>query len=226
MLHLFPEYIKFRRQRKCTFRIRRKGLIHKLNGPLALIRGLQPNPQQRTDGIEEPPAARGGDGVQIPVMEHELRPQGVLIRQAQLPDDFLGTAPGHEAADIRIQPVLRLFQTVNHGHRDAPSLPGSRVAADLQEGFHTGNATEVPVVRQENFATPDAAVGAVARAVQCNADDRLGMVVFRHAGYDMRIVMLHAQQGNAPFLRDFFRHCCGIVAGMEVAGDDFRLRLQ
>ncbi len=159
-------------------------------------------------------------------MEHELGPQGILVREIQLPDDLLGPAPGHEAADIRIQTIRRLFQAVDHGHRDAPALPGGIVAADLQEGLDACRPAEMPVVREQKLTAPDAAVGAVARAVQCDADDRLGMVVFCHAGHDMGIVVLDPQQRQPPRLGELLRHRSRIVAGMQVAGDDLRLCLQ
>ncbi len=224
--HLPAEALKFRQQRRGPHRICRHGLIHQLNSALALIARLQPDAQQRTDGIKETAAARGSNGVQIPVMEHKLGPQGILVRQPQLPHDFLGPTPGHEAADIGIQTVRGLFQTVDHGHRDAPALPGGRVPADLQEGLNAGGPAEMPVVRNEHFTAPDAAVGAVARAVQGNADDRLGMVIFRHAGNDVGIMMLNPQQRQSPRLSDLLCHSSGIVARMQVAGDDCRLRLQ
>ena len=79
---------------------------------------------------------------------------------------------------------------------------------------------EAGQVRHQEFPAPDGAVGAVARAVQGDADTAFGAAVFRQAGGDMGVMVLHpdAAHPGQPL---------GIagaeIEGVKVMGDDGRV---
>ena len=53
------------------------------------------------------------------------------------------------------------------------------------------------VIRNQRFAAPDIAVGAVARAIQRESDDPSLDSIFRHARCDVRMVVLHTYESHA-----------------------------
>ena len=79
---------------------------------------------------------------------------------------------------------------------------------------------EAGQVRHQEFPAPDGAVGAVAGAVQGDADHAVGAAVFRQAGGDMGVMVLHpdeAHPGQTPGIAG------AEIEGMEVMGDDGRV---
>ena len=57
-----------------------------------------------------------------------------------------------------------------------------------------------PCSRRAGTRAPDRAVGAVARAVERDADDGRLLVVLGHAGEDVRVVVLDLEERHAGFL--------------------------
>ncbi len=64
------------------------------------------------------------------------------------------------------------------------------------------------------------------RAVERDADDRIGKFVFRKTGVDVRVVMLQRNHRNAEFAADFVGHGGGHVVRVQVAYDHFGRDLQ
>ena len=79
---------------------------------------------------------------------------------------------------------------------------------------------EAGEVRHQEFAAPDRAVRAVARAVQGDPDTGVGAAVFRQAGGDMGVMVLHPDEphpGQIPGIAG------AEIVGVEVVGDDGRV---
>ena len=83
---------------------------------------------------------------------------------------------------------------------DAPALARGLVAAGLREGLDGAKPPKAFVVGEQELAAPDRAVGAVARAVERDADDGRLLVVLGHAGEDVRVVVLDLEERHAGFL--------------------------
>ena len=102
---------------------------------------------------------------------------------------------------------------------DAPALARGLVAAGLREGLDGAEPPEALVVGEQELAAPDRAVGAVARAVERDADDGRLLVVLGHAGEDVRVVVLDLEERHADFLGERFGDGRSVVARVQVAGD-------
>ncbi len=79
---------------------------------------------------------------------------------------------------------------------------------------------EAGQVGHQEFAAPDGAVGAVARAVQGDPDTGFGAAVFRQAGGDMGVMVLdpdEAHPGQTPGIAG------AEIMGVEVMGDEGRV---
>ena len=68
---------------------------------------------------------------------------------------------------------------------------------------------------EHDFAAPDRSVRTVACAVETHADDGGEVIVLRHDGEHMRVVMLHLEDGNPQG----FGEAARFVARMKVGGD-------
>ncbi len=84
-----------------------------------------------------------------------------------------------------------------------PWLTDGRVAAGQRSIFKVREAIEVIKVRNQHFPAPDAAIDAVAGAVEAEADHGTVEGVFGHASGDMGVVVCTASRGR--FFS--FAHC-------------------
>ena len=78
----------------------------------------------------------------------------------------------------------------------------------------------------QHFPAPDAAVGAVAGAVEREADDRTLQRMLRHAGRDVRVVMLHGDERQIVLGGPFLCPRRGQIAGMQIVHHGLRLDLE
>ena len=82
------------------------------------------------------------------------------------------------------------------------------------------------IIRGQDLSAPDRAVRSVAGTVEGNSDDRLCPIVFRHAGKDVGVMMLDAEDRDLPAFCDLFCNCCGIVFGMEITDNCLRCHFE
>ena len=92
-----------------------------------------------------------------------------------------------------LQQVERPQRAVGHAQRVAHR----RGAAGHGHIGEIGETLVGLLVGEQDLAAPHAAVGAVARAVERDADDGPLPVVLDHAGEDVRVVVLDFEQGYA-----------------------------
>ncbi len=128
------------------------------------------------------------------------------------------------AEERKIQAVEILdvvFDQIAEG--DAPRFMNRGRATGQGNVFEMGGAFEIAVFRKEHFPAPDGAIGAVAGAIEGDADHFSIKMIFGHAGSDMRVVMLYANQLHG-FARQ--RPFGGKVIGMEIVGNHLGLNFQ
>ena len=76
-------------------------------------------------------------------------------------------------------------------------------------------ALEIQVVRQQDFAAPNAPIRPISSAIQCESDDASFEMIFGHATGDMRMMVLHADR---PYSWLFPRPARREVIRMQVVG--------
>src|SRR4030043_152231 len=86
------------------------------------------------------------------------------------------------------------------------------------------HSLETLVISDQKFASPDAPVAAVSRAVQSHADDRRIDCVVRHTANDVGVMMLNRDELKMAELAAQFKSIfSGKVFWMQVIGNGFRL---
>jgi hypothetical protein len=122
---------------------------------------------------------------------------------------------GEERGREMVAPgVAEGLDEVGDGHTPG-FVDGLRVAGHRGVGEVSGAVAGLEI-GYEDFATPGCAVGSVAGAVEGDADDLAGEVVFGHAASDVGVVVLDADE-----VRVWLAACPlgGDIAGVEVVGD-------
>ena len=99
---------------------------------------------------------------------------------------------------------------MRHGSRMAAAPPGSPT------GRRCARRSQPLEVDVEELATPQRAVAPVAEAVEGDPEDALGAAVLGEARGDVRVVVLHAPQGQVGLERPLRAE----VLGMQVVDDD------
>ena len=190
---------------------------------LALEGRLVPQAQEGADAVEKASGARRLDAVDVLAQHEGLRQKFPLVAEAEreallFPDgiDFGCAAACHRAHQAVPQ----------QADGDAPALARGLVAAGLREGLDGAEPPEALVVGEQELAAPDRAVGAVARAVERDADDGRLLVVLGHAGEDVRVVVLDFEERHAGLLGERFGDGRSVVARVQVAGDGLRAVLE
>ena len=83
----------------------------------------------------------------------------------------------------------------------------------------------LPVIRQQKFTAPQAAVTAVAQSIHRHAQHRSSVqwhAMFSHAGSNMGVVMLYLQQLNLFCMRSFTSQLGGEIIRMAIDRDKRR----
>ena len=107
----------------------------------------------------------------------------------------------------------------------APGLADRLGAAWHGDRLERRQPLAVAVVGQQEFAAPERAVQAVAKAVQGHADHRSGIqgdAILRQAGGDMGMMVLHFRQVRHMPRGKIAPQFCGQILGMAIDRDDRR----
>src|SRR5579863_9472128 len=68
----------------------------------------------------------------------------------------------------------------------------------------------------QHFSAPDAAVGAIAGTIERQPDYRALQSMFCHASSNVRVVMLHANRGQAALASPLLRPVSGQISRMQI----------
>ena len=144
----------------------------------------------------------GGDGIEEPAQAGcERRIQAALDharKQARFPfgraDKFSISAPSVETCGVEVR------------ERHAPGLAHGGIAAGHGHVVEMSEAFEAVEPGNQNFPAPDAAVGAVAGAIEREADDRPLQTVLGHAAGDVGMMMLNPISGRPRAPAHCFAH--------------------
>jgi len=114
-----------------------------------------------------------------------------------------------------VQVVAVIFCEMAYRH--APGFVNRGAAPGEGNVLKVSSAFERQVIGDEDFTSPDGAVGTVTGAVEGNADDLAIEMIFGHAGGDVRVVMLYGD-----VLEVYTLECPlgGKIIGVEIVGDD------
>src|SRR5688572_18415418 len=79
------------------------------------------------------------------------------------------------------------------------------------------------VISNEYLAAPDSAVFAVARAIECHADHRIGaiMAILSHTSRNVSVMVLHTDREDILTLRTFQCIACSQIVRMQIVGQGF-----
>src|SRR5665213_553956 len=100
------------------------------------------------------------------------------------------------------------------GH--APRLADGGFPAGHGDVVEMGETLEMVEAADEHFPAPDAAVGAVAGAVEGDADGFGLDCMFGHASGDVSVMMLHGDETQAAFAGPLPGPFGGEIAGMKI----------
>ena len=170
-------------------------------GGFSLIGGDAADAEQGADGIEEPSRAR-----------RNRRMQAIL----QLEDDGSGFFFCRKAELFAMEEgIVPAAAKMEQGNGKTPAFSRGEVAACMEEGRKGGDPLKITRCSEHDFAAPDRSIRTVACAVETHADDGGEVIVLRHDGEHMRVVMLHLEDGNPQG----FGEAARFVAWMKVGGD-------
>src|SRR5690242_16081621 len=85
--------------------------------------------------------------------------------------------------------------------RRAPGFADGRIAARQRNVAEMRAALESSIRSCQEFAAPDRAIGAISRAIECDADDITREAVLEHATGDVCVVMLDCKLRQREFER-------------------------
>src|SRR5262249_31316336 len=80
--------------------------------------------------------------------------------------------------------------------------------------------------RDEHFSSPDAAIGAISRAVKREPDDWSGEPMLGHAASNVGVMMLYPDERQSAHCRPILRPGCRQVSGMQIVYDGSGLDLE
>ena len=110
--------------------------------------------------------------------------------------------------------------------RHAPGLAHGGIAAGHGHVVEMSEALEAVEARNQHFPAPDAAVRAVAGAIEREADDRPVETVFGHAAGDVSMMMLNPDQRQAARAGPLLRPRSREIAGMQIVHDRLGLNFE
>ena len=173
-------------------------------GGFALVAGHLDEAQQRRHGVEEPAGRAAGRAVET--AQHHLADHRAL--DAHAVEQAAGGLGILEAAQV--QKAERVARRLAHGRRAARQGPVGEM----------GGADEVRLVADEHLASPQRAVGAVARPVERDADDLAPLVRLGERRSDVGVVVLDLDERRPVGLGALARPLRAQILGVEVAGED------
>ena len=187
------------------------------HGRLALEADHRRQPHQRRHRVEQPPHAAGARGVYRPAQHRQQRIE--LPPAEPLPGD-LGR---RRTEDLEQQPQGR---SAGLAHRP--------VAAGQGERAQVGHPLKLRPLAPQNLAAPDRPVRPVARPVPRKPQHRplqahpirAFCALLGHTGGHVGVVVLHANQRNAPRRGQLLGVPRGGVVGVQVAGHRLGHRLE
>ena len=168
-------------------------------GRFPLKGGRQADSQYSAYPVKQPPGAGGIHTVDSFCRHLFIESALCLITQPQLFCDFC--------------PALGIY-VIDHGNSNPPSLSGRCVPADLQERVNTAQSFERVDTSFQNLSPPDGAVCSVSCPVKGYSDYRVQIIIFRHTGHNMGVMMLNLHHRNAQLTGCH----SGIIAGMHITG--------
>ena len=134
----------------------------------------------------------------------------------QLEDDGSGFFFCRKAELFAVEDgILPAAAKMEQGNGESPAFSRGEVAACMEEGRKGSDPLKITRCSEHDFAAPDRSVRTVACAVETHADDGGEMIVLRHDGEHMRVVMLHLEDGKPQG----FGEAARFVARMKVGGD-------
>jgi hypothetical protein len=95
------------------------------------------------------------------------------------------------------------------------------LAADQRESLQVSDASELAAVETERLAAPHGPVGSVAGSVPGKAKRRTLEAMLGEARGNVRVMMLHADQGNCEALRQILADSSRRIVRMQIAGEKF-----
>ena len=85
-----------------------------------------------------------------------------------------------------------------------------------------GEPGKTLIARDQKLSTPNLAVRTVPRSIPRHAQHLAVEPLFRHAGRDVGMMVLHRDQWHRQSGRQFMREDRGTIVWMQIAGNDLR----
>lgn len=161
--------------------------------------------EEGAHSVEEAAGTCRGDAVEM------------MIEEEGLGRKFFFRAEMEEADDFFFQ-VRHCLTQKRHG--DTPRFPRRLVTAGLVKGIDAGKAGVSSKISAQELAAPDGTIRAIAGTVEGKAEDRSGLTVFGKTGEDVGVMMLDWEERDVELVGEFSGEGSGVVARMEVAGND------
>ena len=177
----------------------RVGQLFELYRGLTLVIYAVPATDNGAHSVEKPPSARRHRAGRAAAGQGD---DGLPLVLVALDD----------AERIRRRPVEGKVK-VRDGH--APGLFYSRCPARHRDRDEVAGSLVVLEVSDQDLASPEGAIVAVAEAVKGNADDRAGLAVVGQAGDDVGVVVLYSDQVHSLTLEGVLGR---EVLGVEIVG--------
>ena len=170
------------------------------DGCLTFKGNLRGQAEQRCHRVEEP--ARGGCIDRLDALRKHRIDKLELLGRGRI-----------ETRQVRKAPCAERVAQIAQGH--APGLADRRVTAGQRDVAQMRAPGELRVACDKEFAAPDAAVAAVARAVEGDANHLSAQVVLSHATGDVGVMMLNGEPAFNPRRE---RHARAPVSRMKIVG--------
>ena len=114
---------------------------------------------------------------------------------------------------------------IDDTQRGTARLPNRCFTSRQPERAKMRHALERFLLGEQKFSAPDGAIGSVAGAIPRHTESWILHFVLRHAGKDMRPMVLDRMQGGIGLRRQFRRELGRKIIGVHVARDDFGLHV-
>ena len=182
-----------------------------LDGGLGFVIHRGTDADERGDRVEKAATTRGARRVDLAI-DHLLNEEPATLVDATEERQFQGV----EILDVVLHQVAEC---------DAPRFVDRGGPTGKRDVFEMCHTFEARVIGNEHFPSPDGAIGAIAGAIERDTDHSSVEMIFRHAGSDMRVMVLDTDQLNAfRFLSD-----CplgGEIVRVKIVRDDLGLNFQ
>ena len=120
-----------------------------------------------------------------------------MVQHEELGQDVFNIAELQVLNQIGSRRLLFIRQAVEHADGDTPAFYGRDVAAGLSKGLDGAQAGKAAIISLKKLAAPNRTIRTIAGTVKGNADNRLRVIVLRHTGDDMGVMMLYRQHRQA-----------------------------